>query len=147
MFKNVLIVCTGNICRSPAAEGLLKHYLKDSHPGVTVQSAGTHAVINHTADQHSVAVLEELGVNITTHRARQLKPELIAWSDLILVMEKSQLQDIVTRFPTAKGKVICIGKWKNIEIPDPHRQSKDVFIESIKLIDACLKDWLSRVWS
>lgn len=147
MFNKILIVCTGNICRSPAAEGLLKHYLKTTHPEVIIESAGTHALVGMPADQNVTEILQESNIDVTTHRARQLKHELIGWSDLILVMEKSHMQEIMARFPTATGKVISIGKWKNIEIPDPYRQSKTVFADNIKLIDACIKDWLSNLWS
>lgn len=147
MFKKILMVCTGNICRSPAAEGLLKHYLKESHPDIIIQSAGTHALVNRPADPHTIDILRERDIDVTAHRARQLKHELIGWSDLILVMDKSHLKEVETQFPTARGKVICVGKWKNTEIPDPHRQPKAVFVEAIELIDACLKDWLSHVWS
>jgi len=147
MFSKVLTVCTGNICRSPVGEGLLKHYLKDSHPKVMVESAGTHALIGMPADQNSIEILQERGIDISAHRARQLKHELIGWSDLILVMEKSHFKEVVARFPSATGKVICVGKWKNIDVPDPYRQSKAVFVENIKLIDACVQDWLLHVWS
>lgn len=147
MFKKILVVCTGNICRSPAAEGLLKHYLKDTHPDIMIQSAGTHALIGHPADQNATDVLQERGIDITAHRARQLKHELVGWSDLILVMEKHHLKDIGGRFPSAIGKVIGLGKWQNIDIPDPFRQSKAIFLENITLIDACVKDWLLHVWS
>lgn len=147
MFNKVLIVCTGNICRSPAAEGLLKHYLKESHSDIIVQSAGTHALIGHPADPNSIEVLQERGIDITAHRARQLKHELIGWSNLILVMEKHHLKEIEARFPLAVGKVICLGKWKNIDIPDPFRQTKAIFVENISLIDACIQDWLLHVWS
>ncbi len=147
MFSKVLVVCTGNICRSPAAEGLLKSYLKDSHPEIIVESAGTHALIAHPADQNAIEVLQERGIDITAHRARQLKSELIGWSDLILVMEKHHLREIGARFPAAIGKVVGLGKWKNIDIPDPFRQPKTVFVENISLIDACIQDWLLNVWS
>lgn len=147
MFKHVLMVCTGNICRSPAAEALLKHYLANSHTDVQVQSAGLGALLGFPAAKHVQHLLKERNIDVSEHRARQLKQDLIAWSDLILVMEKAQLNAIQKRFPTARGKVFCLGKWQDCEIDDPYRKDKAFFIENIKQIDSCLKDWQIRLWS
>lgn len=147
MFSKILTVCTGNICRSPAAEGLLKHYLKDTHPDVEIGSAGTGALIGMPAYKHAVSILNDRNIDITSHRARQLKADLIAWTDLILVMETMHLKEVEARFPSARGKVFCLGKWQKISIPDPYKHPKEFFTENIALIDDCIKDWQTRLWS
>ena len=82
----VLVVCVGNICRSPMAEAMLQHELKDK-TDVSVTSAGLGSLAGHAASKHAVALMEERGLDISGHKARQLTPDLISDSDLILVME------------------------------------------------------------
>lgn len=68
MIKTVLVVCVGNICRSPMAEGLLKRAL----PEANVASAGLGALVGQPADPYAVALMSGLGLDISGHRARQL---------------------------------------------------------------------------
>jgi protein-tyrosine phosphatase len=90
--KQVIVVCTGNICRSPMAAGLLTHYLDDG-PGraIEVRSAGTNALQDYPAQEHAVEVMSRMGVDISGHRARQLTREMAGDADLILVMEMAHL--------------------------------------------------------
>ena len=147
MFNKVLTVCTGNICRSPAAEGILKAKLRAKQPRIEIQSAGTGALVGHGADQTVIKLLAEKNIDLSQHRARQLKTDLVAWSDLILVMEKMHLEDIERDHPTARGKVFCLGKWRQQNIPDPFRENENFFIENISLIEACIDDWYNKLWS
>ena len=86
MFKRILVVCVGNICRSPTAECLLHTAL--SNKGFTVTSAGLSAVKGHGVEKTAAAVLEHNGYVWPQHQARQIDRQLIADNDLILVMEK-----------------------------------------------------------
>ncbi|MCS6787103.1 MAG: low molecular weight protein arginine phosphatase, partial [Thiobacillaceae bacterium] len=86
MFHRILVVCTGNVCRSPASEALLRQRLLRAGSQVEVQSAGVAALVGESADPLIRSRLLALGLDIETHRARQLEPEHARWSDLILVM-------------------------------------------------------------
>src|SRR6266542_2985353 len=77
MFENVLIVCVGNICRSPMAEGLLRARFV-GHRRARIESAGLAALEGRPADPIAVELLAERGIDISAHRARQLTPELLA---------------------------------------------------------------------
>jgi protein-tyrosine-phosphatase len=90
---NVLFVCTGNTCRSPLAEALMRHLLRERKvEGVTVASAGTGAWLGAPASEGSYLVALEDGVDLSAHRAQPLTPELAAKADLILTMSRSHRQ-------------------------------------------------------
>ena len=126
MFQNILIVCVGNICRSPAAEALLAHKLEGK--GLTISSAGIGALVGNPMDKTAHEVLNDHGVEHTSHRARQVDSEMLHRADLILVMEQSHVQHIRQIAPEVHGKTFLLGKWlDDTEIPDPYRQSKPAF--------------------
>jgi len=90
---NVLFVCTGNTCRSPLAEALLRRMLEERQvEGITVASAGTGACAGAPASEGSYLVALEDGVDLSAHRAQPLTPELAVSSDLILTMARSHRQ-------------------------------------------------------
>ena len=90
LFKNILVVCIGNICRSPMAEGLLKHALVACNKdGCTVSSAGLSALTGHPPDPKACQLMIEKGIDISYYRACQLNKEMIRKADLILVMESA----------------------------------------------------------
>ncbi|KMV67906.1 protein tyrosine phosphatase, partial [bacteria symbiont BFo2 of Frankliniella occidentalis] len=124
MFKSILVVCTGNICRSPTGERLLKKYL----PDLSIDSAGTGALKNHAADDTANLVATENGLSLDGHKAKQFTSELAQRYDLILVMEKHH-QEVVTRIaPEVRGKTMLFAHWmEKKQIPDPYRQSREAF--------------------
>ena len=84
---NILFVCTGNTCRSPLAEGITRALVAERDlAGVLVRSAGTNANDGSPASDGSLLVALEQGIDLNGHRAQMLTPELVHWSDLILVM-------------------------------------------------------------
>ena len=83
MFQNILVVCMGNICRSPIAERILQKKL----PGHRVSSAGINALAGKDADFQAIKTALKHGVVVAGHTARQLTPEMCNAADLILVME------------------------------------------------------------
>lgn len=141
MFQNILIVCVGNICRSPAAEALLAHKLKGK--GLTISSAGIGALIGNPMDKTAHEVLNDHGVEHTAHRARQVDSEMLHRADLILVMEQSHIQHIRQIAPEVHGKTFLLGKWlDDTEIPDPYRQSKPAFEHVHSLLTQSVESWL-----
>lgn len=140
MFNRVLMVCIGNICRSPMAEGLLRRELEKSHPGVKVESAGLLALDGHPADPMSVELLRERGVDISGHKARQLTVEMVREADLILVMDAGQQKALEDMHPAARGKVHRLGKWREQDVRDPYRKPREAFEQCLTLIDQCIAD-------
>lgn len=147
MIKNILVVCMGNICRSPMAEALLRHQLSEKVDGLNISSAGITAMVNHPAALLAQEImLEKKGINISSHRARQIDFNLLSQADLILVMELAQQKQIEFKFPSICGRVQRLGMWGGFDIPDPYQRPKQIFEQTLALIEHCTNDWLQRLW-
>jgi protein-tyrosine phosphatase len=146
-FRNVLVLCTGNICRSPMAKLLLEHSLKDKGiSGINVSSAGVAAIIGHAASEHAQTLMRERGLDISRHRAVQVVPEALIQADLVLVMENEQQQAIERMQPAVKGRAFMLGEWGGFEIPDPYRQEIDVYRRVLGMIDRGVEEWIGKAW-
>jgi protein-tyrosine phosphatase len=142
MFKNIMIVCIGNICRSPIAEVLLKHY----RPELNVFSSGLGALVGKPADPKSVELMRQKNIDLNHHCAQQINSVLVSSSDLILTMEKKHVNAIQAQFPESRGKVHLIGKWEdNQEIPDPYKKGDDAFILAESSIESGLQAWQKKL--
>lgn len=146
MFNKILVVCIGNICRSPMGEALLKQRAQQLGWPLSVSSAGIAAMVNHPADPMTQELLREEGMDSGAHRARQLTLPLLLASDLVLVMEKFHKSEIERLFPSACGKVHLLGKWDAFEIPDPYKKPKHVFQETYRLVKQGIDGWQAKLW-
>jgi protein-tyrosine phosphatase len=143
MIQRALIVCVGNICRSPIAEVLMRHALADRK--LAVQSAGLAALVGKPIDPLAEAALQAHGLSGKEHVARQVTPELISQSDLILAMEKRHLAALRAIAPQARGKTFLLGRWDgDCEVPDPYGKPREKFDETYALIDRLLSGWRRR---
>lgn len=144
MFKRILVVCVGNICRSPTAEYLLRQRLADT--GIVVESAGLAAMTGRAMDATALEVLAEHGIDGSAHVARQLNDSMLRSAELVLVMEKRHVAAISQRAPQASGKTFMLGKWQgDINIPDPYRQRREAFEHVYELIDDSVSRWVERL--
>ncbi|SEN21653.1 protein-tyrosine phosphatase [Luteibacter sp. UNCMF331Sha3.1] len=142
MFQRILIVCIGNICRSPTAEYLLRRRLGEGHVA-QVSSAGLGALVDHPIDATALALLHEHGVDGDAHRARQLDGGMLRQSDLILAMEKSHVAAIVRMAPEASGKVFLFDRWREgRDVPDPYRQQRPAYEHVYGLIEEGVESWV-----
>lgn len=141
MIRRILVVCIGNICRSPMAEGLLKQAL----PGAQVSSAGLAALVGFGADPIAVEIMADVGIDITAHRARMLNDAITREADLILVMDEQQVQQISKQYPYARGKVFRLAAASKQDIHDPYRQSPEVFQAVYAVIENSVNEWVKRI--
>ena len=142
--KNILTVCTGNICRSPVAEAMLKNRL----PGRKVWSAGLHAVVGHGADATARQIAEQFNLDLSAHRAQQIAGWMCSHADLVLVMELSHQQELEKRYPTSRGKIHCLGEFGPqgpFDIADPYRQSRAAFEAAHAAIALGVDEWVRRI--
>jgi protein-tyrosine phosphatase len=144
MVKKILIVCIGNICRSPTAENLLRGALAPSN--IEVSSAGLAALVGSPIEPTARIVLEEHGLLPVEHKAIQLTPQAVSESDLVLVMEQRHINGVLNIAPEARGKVLLLGKWQDDrEISDPYRQGKPAFVHAYALIEEAVHAWAQRL--
>ncbi|MBB5409194.1 protein-tyrosine phosphatase [Paraburkholderia sp. HC6.4b] len=149
MIERVLVVCAGNICRSPMAQVLLAQRLKS----VTVESAGITALIGQSADPTAVSLMQERGLDIRFHHARQLAAWMAEASDLVFVMDRIQKQFLEHRFASLHGRIFLLGYSSTQrghpdgggDIPDPYRKGRASFEESLTLIEAGVEEWAARI--
>ena len=139
--RSILVVCEGNICRSPMAAGLLQAGL----PDLKVRSAGLGALVGEPAHETAAALMRERGIDIGAHRARQITRAMCLESEIILVMDREQRQRLQNMFPEACGRVFRIGEYAEVDIPDPYRQSVQAFRHALNLLDLSVQHWLQRI--
>ncbi|WP_410014350.1 protein tyrosine phosphatase [Sodalis sp. RH24] len=142
MFDNILVVCVGNICRSPTGEQLLKKYTTSKK----VTSAGIQALVGHSADKTAEIIASENGLCLSGHHARQLTPSMCRGHDLILVMEKNHYHAVCSIAPEVRGKIMLYGHWiGKRDIPDPYRMSEAVFRSVYQLLDSSAQKWAQHL--
>lgn len=135
----ILIVCTGNTCRSPMAAGWLGNKLAGK--GWTVQSAGVAAWPGQPAAAGAVEAMKEIGCDITGHRTRAVEPQMVADARYILAMTAGHHRDIVARFPLAENKVFLVhgfGAREACDVSDPvgmpletYRRTRDEIVQAL----------------
>ena len=117
----VLFVCTGNTCRSPLAESILRRL---GIAGVTVASAGIHAWNGDRASEKSCCVAKEHGLDLSAHRARLLTADLVREADLILTMTESQRNHVAEMGLADEERIRVLGEFAGrispvAEVSDP----------------------------
>ena len=140
----VLFVCVGNVCRSPMAAALLRQRLR--FPGSDVQSAGVAALVGEPAEPLAIALMNERGIDLSTHRARQLTPEMASAFDLILVMEEAHQRTVERIFPAGRGRIHRLGRFGDFDVPDPYGRPRAAFESSLALIERGLDDFERTLW-
>lgn len=140
---SVLVVCVGNLCRSPMAEGLLRGAFSVAPAlPIMVSSAGLQAPGGLPAAVYAVEVMRRYGTDIDAHRSRPLTAELCAQFDLILTMDRSLRSEIIRRFPNASGKVFTLDEQP---VPDPFGRPEPVFVDCYHQIARAIDGWQSRI--
>jgi protein-tyrosine phosphatase len=131
----VIMVCTGNICRSPMAEAILRRTLEgsDLHDRVVVDSAGTHGYhVGDDADARARQILAESGFTIT-HRARRFDPAWLRDRDLILAMDSGHLRDLrslAARHGSPDSRIVAFRDFDPEgpgDVPDPYYETLDAY--------------------
>jgi protein-tyrosine phosphatase len=140
MIRSVLVVCVGNICRSPLGERLLQSLA----PQLVVTSAGLGAVVGQPADVTTMAAAQ--GLDLHGHAARQFTPALGQAADLILVMEPGHKAQITRAAPHLSGKTMLFDHWSGASgIADPYQRSVEFHRAVFGQIEAAATAWAKRL--
>lgn len=140
-FENILVVCVGNICRSPMAEALLEQRF----PEKNIDSAGIGALVGSEADPASIKIMQDQNIDITNHIAKQMDEHLAHKADLIFTMSDSQTKWIEERWPFCRGKTFKLGHWSGKDIADPYKHEMSAFQTAYKDIIRGINEWHDKL--
>lgn len=137
-----MVICHGNVCRSPYAAAALRRSLATSSPAVRVESAGFIGP-DRAPPPEALASAADRGSDMSDHRSQLITPELLDASDLILVMNPAQAVAIAEKRPGAAGRVLVLGDldprpFALAEIDDPWDKPKSEFDACYDRIDRCV---------
>jgi len=141
----VLFVCTGNICRSPTAEGVMRKMIAGEGLEVQVESAGTHDYhVGEAPDERSQRHAERRGYDLSAQRARQVSPEDFVRFDLILAMDRGHLRQLERLRPAghrAKLRLLLGDR----DVPDPYYGGAEGFEEVLDLVEDACRDLIAEL--
>jgi protein-tyrosine phosphatase len=145
--KKVLFVCTGNICRSPTAEGVLRHLSKEVGVEVHVESAGTHGYhVGDPPDERAQHHAMGRGYDLSSQRARQLRKRDFEEFDFIVAMDRGHLEILHHHCPPqhrGKLRMLVYGH----DVPDPYYGGPDGFEQVLDMVEAACLGLLHEIRS
>lgn len=152
--RRLLVVCTGNSCRSVMAKGLLKKRLQEKdRKDILVMSAGIIALPGFKPTQETIHVMAQHGIDVASHLTQRLTNEMVEDADLVLVMEQLHKQEILRRIPHAKKKVFLLREFadtapessENIDIADPIAKPMEVYESCFRLIQESVEKVIQKL--
>jgi len=142
--RRVLVVCHGNICRSPFAAALISRRRRD----VEVRSAGLAAGEGAAIHEGALRAARSFGVDLGRHRAQLLEEGDVSWAELILAMEGHQAAQVAKRWPSSAPRIRLLGDFlpgPPFRIGDPFGQSDAVFTAAFERIEFAVEQLIGRL--
>lgn len=110
---NILFVCTGNTCRSPMAEKILKKKAEEKNMKLNIKSAGISAIEGQSASKHAQKIMKEY--DNSEHSSQRVTKDLIQWADLIFTMTIEQQRYLISQNPESKSKIYILKEFSKIQ--------------------------------
>ena len=137
----IMFICTGNICRSAMAEGMMKKLIKDNNINdIEVYSCGIYAETGDYATYNAVEAMKYYDVNIENHRATNIRDSKINEMDIILCATMSHKQSVVYLYPNLKEKVYTMKEYAKIDNNKQDMDIKDPWGYDINVYENCARE-------
>jgi protein-tyrosine phosphatase len=149
----VVLVCTGNTCRSPMAETLLKKKIADKlgckvtdldDRGIVVMSAGISAAPGGRAAAEAIQTLHSRGLDLSQHESQPLSDRLVRFADVVIAMTRSHREAILSHWPDAESRVHLISRGRG-DVSDPIGGPLELYRRCAEQLDAYLDDWIDEL--
>jgi len=149
----VVLVCTGNTCRSPMAEAMLKKRFADrlrckvqelDDRGIVIMSAGISAAPGSRSAPEAIQAMQEQGLDLTHHESQPLSERIVRFADLILTMTRGHRDTILEHFPDAEPRVHLISRGRG-DVADPIGGPLDLYRRCAEQLDSFLQEWAAEL--
>lgn len=142
----LLVMCTGNVCRSPMAEALMSSLIEKQHLPAEVISRGLAAPIGRSPHKFAIELCRNHGIQISLDkRAAAVTSVEVARAAAIFVMDDGHRREVQKKYPTASGKTFLLGHWQSQEIADPINQPIAAFETAWRQIEEGVNVWIERL--
>lgn len=143
---NILFVCTGNTCRSPMAEGLMRVMAEKANKEVVTLSAGLFTAPGGRVSPYAEIVVKDV-VDISEHQSRPLNKALMEAADLVLGLSSDHKNVLLRQFPEMKDKIMTLGEWAgtNEEVADPFGGTQEEYDACATQIKMLLEKGLAKL--
>ncbi|MEW8972583.1 MAG: low molecular weight protein arginine phosphatase [Tissierellaceae bacterium] len=130
---NILFICTGNTCRSPMAEGILRELAKKKGLDIKVKSAGLVATEDGDISRDAISTLKDIGIDISDIRSKSVNEDLIKEADLILTMSQRHKGNLTLKYPYIREKIFLLNEYAfdmNKDVVDPFGMGRKYYEET-----------------
>lgn len=134
----IIFICSGNTCRSPMAEVLLKAWLEQEGQKTEVYSRGLSAFMGDDASWEAIRAVEAIGLNLESHRSQRANPQELSAAGCIITMTDFHKRKILDIMPELAGKVLSAQEIGGADIADPYGGNKKTYRKCLEAIAACL---------